>query len=252
MLRFSRSKTIGVLLIVLLGVLYAMPSLLPADTRKSIEQSIPSFLPRWIIPHQAIVLGLDLQGGSHVLLEVDSQAVMRGQVNTLRDDVRRLLREEKIALAGGIGVQARGVTVRGPDPAERAKLLPRPARARAAGRRALRPGRRAALHRDRRAAGRPDHHDGDRGRRQRAVRKAIDQAIEVLRRRVDALGTTEPNIQRQGVGPHPRPGARPAGSAQAEGDPGHHGAARIPAAWPTPARRPATSSSCPPRRRAAR
>ena len=31
------------------------------------------------------------------------------------------------------------------------------------------------------------------------VRKAIDQAIEVLRRRIDALGTTEPNIQRQGI-----------------------------------------------------
>jgi preprotein translocase subunit SecD len=31
------------------------------------------------------------------------------------------------------------------------------------------------------------------------IRKAIDQAIEVLRRRIDALGTTEPNIQRQGI-----------------------------------------------------
>ena len=30
------------------------------------------------------------------------------------------------------------------------------------------------------------------------VRHAVDQSIEVLRRRVDALGTTEPNIQRQG------------------------------------------------------
>ena len=34
-------------------------------------------LPSWIVPHQAIVLGLDLQGGSHVLLEVDTQAVLR-------------------------------------------------------------------------------------------------------------------------------------------------------------------------------
>jgi protein-export membrane protein SecD len=199
MLRFSRSKTIGVLLIVLFGVLYAMPSLLPADTRKSIEQSIPSFLPRWIIPHQAIVLGLDLQGGSHVLLEVDSQAVMRGQVNTLRDDVRRLLREEKIALAGGIGVQARGVTVRVSDPAERARLLPRLRElAQPAGGIFGQGGGQSSVEI-------VDQPDGlitmtvtEAGVNER-VRKAIDQAIEVLRRRVDALGTTEPNIQRQGV-----------------------------------------------------
>jgi preprotein translocase subunit SecD len=31
------------------------------------------------------------------------------------------------------------------------------------------------------------------------IRRAVDQSIEVLRRRVDALGTTEPNIQRQGA-----------------------------------------------------
>ena len=50
-----------------------------------------------------LVLGLDLQGGSHVLLEVDSGAVVKTQINSLRDDMRRVLRDEKVALAGGIG-----------------------------------------------------------------------------------------------------------------------------------------------------
>ena len=125
MLRFSRLKTFGVVMLTVMAVLYAMPSLLSPQTRKAIEQSIPSFVPRWIVPHQAIVLGLDLQGGSHVLLEVDTQAVLRAQINTLRDDVRRLLREEKISLSGGIGVQPRGVAVRVPEAAERTRLLPR-------------------------------------------------------------------------------------------------------------------------------
>ena len=124
MLRFSRMKTIAVVMLTVLGFLYAMPSLLSPDTRRSIQQTF-SFLPAWLVPHQAIVLGLDLQGGSHVLLEVDTQAVLRSQVNALRDDVRRILREQRVSLAGGIGVAPRGVSVRVADAADRQKLLPK-------------------------------------------------------------------------------------------------------------------------------
>ncbi|PSC05481.1 protein translocase subunit SecD [Alsobacter soli] len=199
MLRFSRLKTFGVILIAVLGVLFAMPSLLSEGTRKSIEQSIPGFLPRWIVPHQAIVLGLDLQGGSHVLLEVDTQAVLRGQVNTLRDDVRRLLREEKISLAGGIGVQARGVTVRVADQAERQRLLPRlnELAQPVGGIGGLGAGGQRSIDISEQPDGLITMTVTDAGVNER-VRKAITQAIEVLRRRVDALGTTEPNIQAQG------------------------------------------------------
>ncbi len=151
------------------------------------------------MPHQAIVLGLDLQGGSHVLLEVDTQAVLRAQVNTLRDDVRRVLREQRISLPGGISVQARGVSVRVPDAAEREKLMPKLRELSHAGRRPC-----LAQGAGQRAIEITEQPDGliqltvtEAGVNER-VRKAIDQAIEVLRRRVDALGTTEPNIQRQG------------------------------------------------------
>ena len=47
--------------------------------------------PKWAQRH--IVLGLDLQGGSHILLEVDSAAVRKEKLEQLRDDVRRVLRE---------------------------------------------------------------------------------------------------------------------------------------------------------------
>jgi len=63
---------------------------------------------------RAIVLGLDLQGGSHVLLEVDSNSVVKALVDNLRDAVRRVLREEKVAITGGIGVLPRGVQLRIP------------------------------------------------------------------------------------------------------------------------------------------
>ena len=67
-----------------------------------------------------IVLGLDLQGGAHMLMEVDSAVVTKAQVEALRDDVRGKLREGKISISGGIAMQPRGVVVRIADPAERA------------------------------------------------------------------------------------------------------------------------------------
>ena len=63
-----------------------------------------------------IVLGLDLQGGAHLLMEVDSASVIKAQVEALRDDVRGKLREGKISISGGIAMQPRGVVVRIADP----------------------------------------------------------------------------------------------------------------------------------------
>ena len=61
------------------------------------------------------MLGLDLQGGAHLLLEVDSADVTKTIVNNLRDDVRRILREQNVRLTGGIGAQGRTVQFRVPD-----------------------------------------------------------------------------------------------------------------------------------------
>ena len=197
MLRFSRFKTISVLLLTLASFLYAMPSVLSPETRASIQNSL-SFLPSWIVPHRSIVLGLDLQGGSHVLLEVDTQAVLRAQVNTLRDDVRRILREQRISIAGGIGLLPRGVSIRINDPAERDKLLPKL-------RELAQPIGNAMTGTSQAAMDIVTQPDGliqmtlTEAALNEKIRKSIDQAIEVLRRRVDALGTTEPNIQRQGL-----------------------------------------------------
>jgi preprotein translocase subunit SecD len=199
MLRFSRWKTIGVILLTVLGVLYATPSVLSPETRKAIEQATPGFIPRWIVPHQAIVLGLDLQGGSHVLLEVDTSAVLKAQVNTLRDDVRRVLREQRVNLSGGIALQPRGVSLRVPEAADRAKVMPKFAELATpiGGVMGAGSGQPSIVLAEQ-ADGQITLTVSEAGVNEK-VRKAIDQAIEVLRRRVDALGTTEPNIQRQGA-----------------------------------------------------
>ena len=64
MLYFSRWKTISIWAVVLLGVLFALPNLYP--------QSWLSAMPDWI-PKRQMTLGLDLQGGSHILLQIDRQ-----------------------------------------------------------------------------------------------------------------------------------------------------------------------------------
>jgi preprotein translocase subunit SecD len=148
------------------------------------------------VPLRTIVLGLDLQGGSHVLLEVDGASIVKTEVDNLRDDARRILREEKVPISGGIGVLPRGVQFRIPDPAERAKVMPKLQELAApvgVGRLGAPP---LAVN------------EGDNGLVQvnvteagvnTKIRRAVDQSIEVLRRRVDALGTTEPTIQREGA-----------------------------------------------------
>ena len=100
MLRFSTWKFASIIIVTLLAVLLTVPSMLQPASRKALKESLPSW-----IPAREITLGLDLQGGAHVLLEVDSPSVVKSMVDNIRDDVRRLLREEKVSISGGIGLQ---------------------------------------------------------------------------------------------------------------------------------------------------
>ncbi len=101
MLRFSKAKVISTIAFIVIGLLLGVPSLIGRDERLAIQHALPSWLPAWIVPTRAIVLGLDLQGGSHVLLEVDTQDLIRSQTTQLRDDVRRVLREANVNPQGG-------------------------------------------------------------------------------------------------------------------------------------------------------
>jgi SecD/SecF fusion protein len=199
MLRFSRTKIIATMAIIIIGLLLAVPSLMSREQRDAFRSSLPGWVPSWLLPSRAIVLGLDLQGGSHVLLEVDVPDLLRTQTTQLRDDVRRMLRETRVSPQGGIQLTPRGVQIRVPDPADRERLLPRLQEL-------SQPLGNAIIgqsgNRDIDVATTPDGlitlAYSEAGVNEK-VRRAVDQAIEVLRRRVDALGTTEPNIQRQGV-----------------------------------------------------
>src|SRR6478735_1361999 len=90
MLYFTRWKALGIILTALIVCLFAVPNFFPESQVKT--------WPAWA--QRRIVLGLDLQGGSYLLLEVDSNYVKKEKLDQVRDDVRRTLRESKIGYTG--------------------------------------------------------------------------------------------------------------------------------------------------------
>jgi len=174
--------------ICLLGILLALPNVLP----KSTSQALPDFL-----PSQSMNLGLDLQGGAHLLVEVDTGSALAGSLENLAEALRRAMRENRIRV-GQIPIQERGLAFQIRD-AEQAELAAdvidevvgdfSPGGGIAGPVQQYRveqtsPGRfRVTL-----------TENGVQVRRDRAV----DQTIEILRRRIDELGLREASVQRQG------------------------------------------------------
>ena len=183
MLQLSRWKVALVILAGVFGLVFTLPNLLPA----SVTRSLPGFM------QQKLNLGLDLQGGSYLLLEVDLKALKQEQLNNSVEETRRILGEASIAFSG-LGVQDGAVRVRITDPAKLADAQRRigdaaPQLPGGAGREftvARGPDQTLILQ----PAARYD---------QLSSSRAVDQSIEVIRRRVDQLGTREPTILKQGL-----------------------------------------------------
>src|SRR5437660_2986796 len=86
MLHISQWKATAILLTAMICCLLAVPNFFQ-------EKTVQRW-PKWAQRH--IVLGLDLQGGSHILLQVDANDVRRQKLQSLQDDVRKLLREVSV------------------------------------------------------------------------------------------------------------------------------------------------------------
>lgn len=187
MLYFAPWKTALIVAFAILSVAFALPNAFDKET----VTTWPAFLPQ-----QQIVLGLDLQGGAHLLLQVERSSLVDDRLEVLRDDARTGLRDERIGYTG-LSVQGEAVQlrIRDLDRLEDARTILNTIAA---------PGEAFTL-----AAQRPDVEveisddglarltltaDGIDGR----LVQAVDQSMEVIRRRIDQLGTTEPIIQREG------------------------------------------------------
>ena len=83
MLDFPRWKVLGIWAVVALGILFAIPSMLPASAHK--------YWPSWL-PQSQINLGLDLAGGSQLLLEADAQDLQKQRLQSMEDTVQTEMR----------------------------------------------------------------------------------------------------------------------------------------------------------------
>jgi len=108
MIQLSRWKVVLVVLSLVFGLLLAFPNVLTPAQREA--------LPGWL-PKNGLNLGLDLQGGSYLLLEVDVPEMRAKRVTNLIEDVRVTLREQQIAM-GGLQREAGGVVVTVSDPGQ--------------------------------------------------------------------------------------------------------------------------------------
>jgi protein-export membrane protein SecD len=187
MLYFPRWKAALIILVSVLGILANIPNFFSAETVAS--------WPDWL-PKRQIVLGLDLRGGAHLLLEVDREGLVEDRVETLTGDIRQILRDERIGYRG-LGARGESVsfTLREPGDAQRAMTalasLAAPIQSGLFGQGTI---SEVELREDN---GRITAALTEAGIEAR-MRSAITQSLQVLDRRLNALGTTEPSIQAEG------------------------------------------------------
>jgi preprotein translocase subunit SecD len=175
MLYFANWKVLLICGICALGVLFSLPNLLSPGQLSWLPNSVP---------HRQVALGLDLRGGSYLLLQVDVAGAQGEQLNSIVDNVRDTLVTAKIRYTGlRVDGDAIVFSIGDNDQIEPAK---------------------AALGKIDRTLTVDIGPDGA-GKMQFSAQatearrsQAVEQSIEIIRRRIDETGTKEPTIQRQG------------------------------------------------------
>ena len=185
MLNFSRWAVAAILLPLLIGVLCAVPSFLPDAT----VAKLPHFM------QTRVNLGLDLAGGSHLLLEASTQDVAKQRLVNMEEQVRTELRRGDPRIAIG-DISSRdgklSFMVREPSQVDAAVERIRPLT---------------------QGAGLTGQRDFNvevvnsstititptQAGVNAAVKSAMEVATEVIRKRIDEMGTREPTIQQQGA-----------------------------------------------------
>ena len=176
MLQFPAWKMTLVIVICLIGAIYATPNFLKTE----INESWPNFA-----PGKRVSLGLDLQGGSYLLLRVDLNVVIKEYLEEISTDVRKKLRKARIGYSKlGSTETSVSVKIRQKEDFRESKDL--------------------LTNVDLKS----DVDFGSNGfvkitPRDEALEErkllALQQSIEIVRRRIDETGVREPTIQRQGT-----------------------------------------------------
>lgn len=165
-------KLVLVFVVIVAAIIYILPSLKPA-----------------LWPHNQINLGLDLQGGMHLVLEVDTEKALESTVERISQEIREQLKKEHIRnitidRVGGIKISAQ---IKNEESIEKFQALL------------------DDQFKDLRELSNNkvdgvqtimlDIPDSD---RDQIEKLAVDQALETIRNRIDQFGVSEPDIRRQG------------------------------------------------------
>jgi preprotein translocase subunit SecD len=186
MLYFTRWRALGIILTALVVCLCAVPNFFP-------EAQVKTW-PAWT--QRRLVLGLDLQGGSYLLLEVDSNYVKKEKLEQVRDDVRRTLRDAKLSYTG-LAAHSDNVEVRVKEPDLPTALSKLRELAQPLGGLLGSSGQRSLEVSD--AGGGLIRLAVPQAAITERIRQTIEQSIQIVERRINQLGTVEPLIQRQGT-----------------------------------------------------
>ncbi|MFV9874925.1 MAG: protein translocase subunit SecD [Rickettsiales endosymbiont of Dermacentor nuttalli] len=173
MLYFARWKMVLVVLVCVCSFIIALPSFLPNNE-----------IPDWL-SHKTINLGLDLRGGSQLLLKVDIQAYINEQFEILQDTLRTKLRAKNIGYQN-LSIRHNKILfkLRNRDNLKEVKSIIRKIG--------------SDLEMDVNSENICEVTYTTEFLKS-IENKVVEQSIEIIRRRIDETGTTEPSIQRQGL-----------------------------------------------------
>jgi preprotein translocase subunit SecD len=180
MIHFPRWKKTFVSIVCLLGLLYAAPNFLSEENALSLQSVLPDSF-----PGKQISLGLDLRGGAYLLAEVQLDEVIAERLENAVDPARRALIKAKIGYAPPPRVVDGAIRsgIRDPDRVAEAMALLRAID--------------SAMTVEEGEGGAFTIRFTEQGITD-LKRAAMGQSIEIVRKRIDATGTREPVIQRQG------------------------------------------------------
>jgi SecD/SecF fusion protein len=173
-------------LVIIWGLLVALPNVMTPEMRDK--------MPTWL-PHKAVTLGLDLRGGAHLVLEVDSKELIKEKVDLLLTDTRSILRDEKLR-AKTVRIIDKKVVVAPLNKEDGAKI--------SAALRKMNAGSGFGFGQSAPFFAFAELPNGDieislteDGIKQQ-INNAVDQSLEIVRNRIDEVGVAEPTIQKIG------------------------------------------------------
>jgi preprotein translocase subunit SecD len=159
----------------MVGLFFALPNIVSDET---LEKHWPSWL-----PSHRVNLGLDLRGGSSLLLEVDTKAILKERFASLLNEIRVVLRKEKIGYTHLHSKEnSASFTLRNIEDKDKVRD-------------ALKFGPETLVTVENDGSVIVSLEEVVLREREKA---AVEQSIEIIRRRIDEMGTKEPLIQRQG------------------------------------------------------